>query len=157
MSRVWRPHDINRMRKGIRAATAVLDVPTDISTRRKQALCELAMFLVRSALYLACLERGEVVFAMSRVAQVLGDSRIATTWQRTCAQRDSDEVLHELKGLLDSYCGIVTNPFGSLEALAVSWYTKYPIASEMALRILNDEVRLDYTRCPAVWVGPEVA
>jgi hypothetical protein len=82
------------------------------------------------------------------VAEVLQDGRIVTA-----LRRDIPTVprLGILTNLLRDYLGeLPKNPFGTLEALAVSYYRCYPMASELALRVLGAD-KIEYASAPFEW------
>jgi hypothetical protein len=82
------------------------------------------------------------------VAEVLQDERIVTALRRDIANVPHLSVLTKL---LRDYLGeLPKNPFGSLEALAVSYYRRFPMASELALRVLGAD-RIEYASAPFEW------
>jgi predicted nucleotidyltransferase len=146
----WHAPDIERAREGMNAARAVLDESQserpDVTSRLRVGL-----YLLRSVLYLRCLELGEPVFAMGLVAARLGDERIAELYSRSA--RTSAEVrLALVMQLLEAYLPDGRrNPYGTLEALAVNWMTRYPMAADLAVRILTKDGRVDYAHSPVDW------
>jgi hypothetical protein len=151
----WRDPDVRQLFQGIRAASAVLDVSPEVRARHGCSLLRVALFVLRSVLYLRCIELGEPVFAMHRVAVVLKDARILSLFETTRTRDDTDVQLQMALELLDHHLGgRMRNPFGTLEALAVSWYTHFPMASDLAVTVLVGAPHIDYARAPANWVAP---
>lgn len=144
----WRSPDIGRMRRGIAAACAILDSPEAQDNSRLESLTNVVIFLLRTVLYLRCFELGSPCFGTVPVAEVLADERILTALRR---DRATAQRLTFLTNLLSDYLGeLPNNPFGTLEALAVSYYRKFPMASELALRVLGAD-RIEYASAPFEW------
>lgn len=144
----WQPPDIGRMRRGIVAACAILDSSEVQDDSRLESLTNVVVFLLRTALYLRCFELGRPCFGTVPVAEVLQDDRILTALHRDIANVPRLSVLMKL---LRDYLGeLPKNPFGSLEALAVSYYRRFPMASELALRVLGAD-RIEYASAPFEW------
>lgn len=152
----WRPPNLERTIAGMRAAAAVLDVPSSLENTLRQALAAAAVFVLRSVAYLRCYERGAPAFAAARVAAVLGDSDLGAFLSRLREpRRDPVEVLRTARSLIERHLGgPPINPFGSLEALAVSCHRQFPLASTLALRVATGRRPLHYTVGPATWWSP---
>lgn len=153
----WIEPDFERMREGMRAAAAVLDVAP--GRFRTGPLLQTALFVLRSMLYLDCARKGPPTFAMRAVARALGDPRIATLFERpaqaTGDERPATARLDVTRALLaERFGGMVRNPFGTPEALAVSWHRCYPMASHLAVQLLTEGRGVDYSNAPADWMGP---
>lgn len=146
----WRSPDIARARAGMNAARAVLDLAErehfDASSRLRVAL-----YLLRSALYLRGVELGQPVFAMHEVAASMGDDRIALLYSRQSRMSVEDRLALAMQ-LLERYLPEGRrNPFGSLEALAVNWSGQYPMAADLALQVLTKNGGIDYAHAPVDW------
>ncbi len=144
----WQPPDVGRMRSGIAAACAILDSSEVQDDSRLESLTNVVIFLLRTALYLQCFELGRPCFGIAPVAEVLQDKRIVAALRRDTATASRLDVL---TNLLRDYLGeLPRNPFGTLEALAVSYYDRFPMASELALRVLGAN-RIEYASAPFEW------
>jgi predicted nucleotidyltransferase len=155
--RLWVQPDYDRMREGIRAATALLDVNPECF--RNERSLQIAIFLLRSVLYLDCARKGAPTFGMRAVSHLLDDARIAnffgTMRRKLGDERIAALRLSQAKVLLaDRLDGLARNPFGTLEALAVSWHHQYPMASHLAVQLLTDGRGIDYGNAPANWTEP---
>jgi predicted nucleotidyltransferase len=146
----WHSPDIQRSREGMKAARAVLDVCVG-ERPEVQSRLRVALYLLRSVLYLRCFELGEPLFAMQNVGARLGDDRIVELYSRR-ADISADAKLAVTLQLLDEYLPDGRrNSFGSLEALAVNWNTQFPMAADLAVRILTKDGRIDYAHSPIDW------
>jgi hypothetical protein len=151
----WRPPDVERTLAGMRAAAAVLDVRADLEHDHTAELLRVAIFVVRSVLYLRCFQRGRPAFGGREVADVLGDEQIRCFLDRVRARNESTELLITARSLLTRYLGEpLENPFGTLEALAVSCHRAFPLASELARRVATRQAQIHYATAPASWWAP---
>jgi hypothetical protein len=152
----WRPPDIARTLAGMRAAAAVLDVPGEIERASARELTHAAVFVLRSVLYLRCFERGRPAFGAREVAEVLGDEDVRLFLDRVRARGDeSTPLLGLARVLLARYLGAPpVNPFGTLEALAVSCHRAFPLASDLARRLATRQGPVHYASAPASWWSP---
>jgi predicted nucleotidyltransferase len=152
----WRPPDIERTLSGMRAAAAVLDVPGELERASARELTHAAVFILRSALYLRCFERGRPAFGAREVADVLGDEDVRSFLDRVRRRGDeSTQLLGPARVLLARYLGEpLVNPFGTLEALAVSCHRAFPLASNLARRVATRQGPVHYATAPAAWWSP---
>lgn len=149
----WQPPDIERTLAGMRAAAAVLDVPDEIERASARELTHAAVFVLRSVLYLRCFERGRPAFGAREVADVLGDDDVSSFLDRVRARGNgSTQLLGPARVLLTRYLGEpLVNPFGTLEALAVSCHRAFPLASDLARRLATRQGPVHYATAPASW------
>ena len=152
----WKPPDLERTLAGMRAAAAVLDVPAEIERERARELTQTAVIVLRSVLYLRCLQRGRPAFGAREVANVLGDDDVHSFLDRVRSRRDrSLQLLGHARRLLTRYLGEpLVNPFGTLEALAVSCHRTFPLASDLARRLATGQGSVHYATAPASWWSP---
>lgn len=147
----WVEPDYDRVCEGIRAAAAVLDAPR--AWLDPAAILRTALFILRSLLYLKCARAETPAFAIATVARILHDDRIPSLFARP-AVANPDVRTKAAMALLSEYLGgPVSNEFGSLEALAVNWRRKYPMASHLAVQLLAGNREIDYARTPATWIA----
>ncbi len=149
----WRMPSIDRTLAGMRAAASVLDVTDELRRLRSRELRAVALFVLRSTVYLRCLERGQPTFALRGVARVLGAEAVVGFLERARAGTMADEdVIEQARRFLRAYLGEpVVNPFGTLEALAVSCHHSFPLASDLAVRVAMGKAPLHYASAPALW------
>ncbi len=149
----WEMPDFERTIAGMRAATAALDLPRPIAPGRVLDVAATALFLVRSVVYLRCLQRGVPVFAIPAVARVLRDADLGAFLEDARVGRMRPEQIWTQSFVyLDRYLdGVLPNPFGSLEGLAVSCHRVFPLASSIALRLATAERPIHYATAPARW------
>jgi hypothetical protein len=149
----WTSPDLDRTLAGMRAAAAVLDVPTRIRQERVRELSAAATFILRSVLYLRCLERGRPAFAAKEVADVLEDDEVRRFLVGArCTGEGPSTSLVRARALLDRHLHPrLDNPFGTLEALAVSCHRRFPLAADLALRIHTGRQPLHYATAPPLW------
>jgi hypothetical protein len=149
----WAQPDFERTIAGMRAAAAALDVPPPVAHARGGDLAATALFLTRSAVYLRCLQRDMPTFAAADVARVLRDDDLGNFLEDARSARlSADQILGHSRVFLDRYLeGVPPNRFGSLEALAVSCYRTFPMASSIALRLATGERPVRYASAPARW------
>lgn len=152
----WRPPDLERTLAGMRAAASALDMPVERARANEVELTRAAIFVLRSVLYLRCLERGRPVFGARDVADVLGDEDVRWFLDRVRARADgATPLLGPARRLLARYLGEpLVNPFGTLEALAVSCHRAFPLASALARRLAAGQRPVHYTSMPASWWSP---
>jgi predicted nucleotidyltransferase len=148
----WIPPDPESLLKGMRAASAVLDTAGGHPTSR----LKVALYILRSVLYTRCYQLNHPLFAMDRVASFLKDERISNLYARSATETVEQRTALALD-LLQQYLpfGMAKNNFGSLEALAVSWYAKFPMAADLAVKIIAGDSRIDYARSPTEWIVGE--
>jgi predicted nucleotidyltransferase len=149
----WRAPDLERTLSGMRAAAAILDVSAPLQRERGRELANVALFVVRSVLYLRCFERGERAFGASQVADVLADEDVRSFLERARSRAFApEELLERSRHLLIRHLGEpLSNPFATIEALAVSCHRTFPLASDLALRVATGQRPLHYASAPALW------
>jgi len=149
--RAWTPPDFEKTRAGMRAAAAVLG--TASAAVDENALAAAAIFIVRSELYLSCVERGRPLFALTEAGAFLGardvvsfveEARSGALSARAVVSRGR-EILRERLG------PPIESPLTSLEAFAVSVRRAFPLASDLAMRMLVRGEPLHYASAPAAW------
>lgn len=149
----WRAPSFERTREGMRAAASILDVTDEVRRMRSRQLAATALFVLRSVLYLRCLELGRPTFAMHTVARVLDDEAVVGFLDRARAGSVTQgDLIEQSRAFLGQYLGEpICNPCGTLEALAVSCHRSYPLAADLAVRVANGAPPLHYASAPALW------
>lgn len=151
--RAWTPPDFERTRAGMRAAAAAVFGAANGATTNLDAVVAAAIFIVRSELYLSCLERGQPLFALDGVAELLGAAEEVRFVEEARARVLSPPVaVFRAREILRRRLGDpVDNPLRTLEALAVSARRAFPLASDLAVRMLVGGEPLHYATAPAAW------
>jgi len=148
------PVSYDPLNEGLRAAASMLDVPCDWSGNRT-GLFRAGVFILRTALYARCAAAGRPTFAMAEVARHVGDPRVESVSALKHRTEIGPDEIALIRGLVERYLGLeVRNPYGTLEALAVSLYRRHPLAASLAVRVLAGDQELDYVRMPDQWVAP---
>ncbi len=105
-----------------------------------------AKYLARSCVYLRCAELGTPLFSLERASEFLQDTQLTRVLR---SQDPSFQTFVGLRNVVSDILGCAgENPFGSLEALGVSWAHRHPTASHFAARILVGDADLDYGAFP---------
>jgi Nucleotidyltransferase domain len=137
------PTSYQRVRENLRRASSVLDVAPEVFHRNAAGFVRVALYLLRTALYVRCVELGTPVFAMKRVAQRLAQSRVTEIFDRRgCTTFDYFQQVRSFVYREVDANGV--NEFGSLEALCVALHVACPIASKLALKLLSGSERIEY-------------
>lgn len=137
------PETYDRVLRNLRRAAAVLDVDDVLFGRNPAGFVRVALYLLRTALYVRCAEMGRPVFAMARVAEQLRDPRITSLF--AARERATPEYFDQVRSRLLHELGVPgRNEFRTLEALAVALYEECPIASCLALKLLAGHSRIEY-------------
>jgi hypothetical protein len=125
----------------------VLAVDRIAFQRNPAGFLRVAFYLLRTALYVRCVELGSPIFALRQVAQRLGQPEIAEIFDRRDCNTFS--FFEEVRSLMYREVGADgSNEFGSLEALSVGLHVECPIASRLALKLLAGSERIEYdTTC----------
>lgn len=137
------PASYERTLSNLRRASSVLAVDRATFQRNPAGFVRVAFYLLRTVLYVRCVELGSPVFAMRQVAQRLRQSEIAEIFDR----RDGNtfDLFEEVRSLMYRQVGATgINEFGSLEALSVGLHVECPIASRLALKLLVGAEHIAY-------------
>jgi hypothetical protein len=137
------PASYDRARANLRRASSVLAVDRAAFQRNPVGFLRVAFYLLRTALYVRCVELGSPVFAMRQVAQRLGQPEITGIFDRRGGS--TFDLFEEARTLMYREVGADgINEFGSLEALSVGLHVECPIASRLALKLLAGSERIEY-------------
>jgi nucleotidyltransferase-like protein len=146
------PASYEGARNKLQRAACVLDIDRIAFDRNPEGFLQVGLHILRTALYVRCVETGNPIFSMPRVARHLGQPRIAEIFVRR--EPRSFSFFLELRAALRHELGIEgRNEYGSLEALAVAMYEACPIASYFALKLLDGGARIEYDRPILDWVS----
>lgn len=137
------PASYERAHANLCRASSVLAVDRAAFQRNPVGFLRVAFYLLRTALYVRCVELGSPVFAIRQVSQRLGQPEITEIFaRRDCTTFDFFEEVRSLMYREVGASGI--NEFGSLEALSVGLHVECPIASRLALKLLAGSERIEY-------------
>jgi Nucleotidyltransferase domain len=132
------PVSYEPLRESLRLAAGILDVDARGFERNPCGLTQLAVYLLRSALYLRCVEGGRPLFSMREVAGHLQDQRVLDVFHERDQRPGDPQFFEHVCAILAEYLGApVKNTFGSIEALAAHAEEKSPLAAALALRVLR--------------------
>jgi hypothetical protein len=139
------PSSYEPLRRNLRTAAAILDTHSMAFEKNPIGLTKLALYLLRSELYIRCAEKGEPAFSIAEVAKSLGDARINRCFLSRVSRLGDYRYFEEIRDLVELYLDCsAKNEFGTIEAFAVNTYSSCPFASIMALRVSGGEETLDY-------------
>lgn len=137
------PASYERTYANLRRASSVLAVDPATFQHNPAGFLRVAFYLLRTALYVRCVELGSPVFGMRQVAQRLGRPEIAEIFDRR--DRNTFDLFEKVRSLMYRQVGAAgINEFGSLEALSVALHIECPIASRLALKLLAGTERIAY-------------
>lgn len=141
------PVDYTELRSTVRTAAAILDVDTQVLASNTAGFTRLTLYLLRTIAMVSVIERGgPPTFSIPEIAAFLEapelEQAFADRENPTAITNDrfdlARRLLHRLLG------ETVINPFGSLEALAISIEPSRPTIASLALRLLSGEATLGY-------------
>lgn len=132
------PPSYEPLRQSLRLAAGLLDVDARGFLSNPRGFTQLAVYLLRTALYLRCVEAGQPLFSMRKVVDYLGDARPLEVIRERERYAGDRSFFERVRALVEEYLGApARNEFGSIEALAVQAYEASPLASALALRLLG--------------------
>jgi hypothetical protein len=132
------PASYDPLRESLQLAAGILDVDARGFERHARSLTQLAVYLLRSVLYLRCAEGGRPLFSMRGVAEHLHDQRILDVFQERDQRPGDAHLFTRARTLLEDYLGApVRNEYGDVETLATQARDRSPLAAELARRILS--------------------
>ncbi len=132
----------------VHSLTAVLDVDVSQFRDQSEGLAHVARYLLRTAVYASALRQGAQTFALEEASRLVDPS--GSTWAtliRLCAgSPDSWSHFQDARTNLARIIGpLDTNPYRSLEALAVRTELSHPGLASLTLHALSNIAdELDY-------------
>lgn len=139
------PESYESLRGNLRIAASILDVNHATFQRYPAALIRLALYLLRTELYIRCCENGKALFSVNKVAQRLNDPRITNCFGQRVSRPNDYQYFVEIRQLTEEYLATrIHNEFLTIEAFAVNTYQRWRFASELALRVLSGQSSIDY-------------
>jgi predicted nucleotidyltransferase len=140
-----KPSNYRGLRSDISRAAAILDVDRKTFDMYAGSLSRLALYLLRTELYIRCAEQDNPAFSMREVGARLSDQRIVRCFAARLYETGRYEFFLDVRHLCEEYLQIdIHNEFESIEALAVNTYNEFPFVSRLALRVLAGDSSLDY-------------
>jgi hypothetical protein len=132
------PVSYEPLRESLRLAAGILDVDARNFARDPRGFTQLAVYLLRSVLYLRCAEGGCPLFSLREVADHLRDQRLLEVFHGREERSGDPQLFEQACTILAEYLGApVKNAFGSIEALAAYAEDKSPLAAALARRVLR--------------------
>lgn len=141
------PADYTSLMRDLGITAAALDTTASDIDRHLCALARLGIFLVRTAAYVRCAERGRATFDVNRVVHFLADPTLGDALE---LRRRSPETIRRtdldlLYATLTRYLpGTSSNVYGSVEALAVA-VSGNRHAEVLLANVLTGHQAIEYT------------
>jgi predicted nucleotidyltransferase len=134
----------------LRELSAVLDMDEAEFERYANRGIRTARYLLRTAVYARSLRTGEQSFALERAARAAGANDYVALLRRGAEGEEDWEIFLEYRSRLARLVGpLVTNPYGSLEALAVNaWNHDSHMASLAIQTMASREGEIEYATLP---------
>lgn len=130
------PATYDQLRESFEVAASLLDVDAHGFGRNPRGFTQLAVYLLRSVLYLRCAESGRPLFSMHKVAEHLHDRRALDVFEHRNERHGDLDFFRFVRTMIEDHLGApIRNDFGSVEALAAGCH-RSPLASALALRLL---------------------
>jgi hypothetical protein len=141
------PDSYDPLRLHLERTAAILDADLIAVEQNVVGFTRLGLYLLRTAAILAALESsGRPVFSVCEMGEAVGlpDLPALFDGREDPTRLDMARFL-AVRSTLERLLGhAITNPHGSLEALAVNEQFETPVASALALRLLSGEHTLGY-------------
>jgi nucleotidyltransferase-like protein len=131
----------------VTAAAKILDLDTAQIAKNPIGLTRLALYLVRTAAITRYIEQtGDAAFSLEVIAAALELPRLPELFvgREDSENLDVDRCVRSRVALAELLRRPISNPYGSIEALAVNLEKTHPTASKLALRILGGSQNLGY-------------
>ena len=139
------PDSYKHTKQTIRTAAQLLDVDPALFDRNRTGFVRVALFLLRTWLYVKAAESGPPKFSMREVEAQLGLENVARLFLRRTAEAGSWEYFKELRESLSCELGSrIANTHGTLEALIVSKTGQSPLTASLGIRLLAGEHPISY-------------
>jgi predicted nucleotidyltransferase len=134
------PLSYEPFRRDLRLALNLLDVDEAAYGTRPTSFISLALYLLRTILYIECAEIGQPMFSVWAVAESRRDARLSRLFEVKYSMNASyDDFLSALRYLeehLDQPC---RNPYGSIEALITNIERNSSFTASLGLRLISGD------------------
>ncbi|MBW0291239.1 MULTISPECIES: nucleotidyltransferase domain-containing protein [Rhodococcus] len=147
------PPDPQELLQRIREFAIVLDLPREEQSIYLPGLCQVARYLLRTAIYTLALRDGRPCFSVEELAVRFNQPELTILLSSHPEQYPAPSlgVLDDLRQRLIEVVGAPgDNPFGSLHALIVSSSTSNPDLEKLATLALGVDESLPYAELPKV-------
>lgn len=132
------PRTYDYFRSQLRGALPLLDCTLFEYESRWRTLHTIAIFLLRSTCYAACVEAGEPKFGMTEVARVLHDPRLTEAYQLKFSHKPARRSYLAVGKLIAEYLRThLKNPYGSMEGYVVVEASRYKLVKAFGLKLLD--------------------
>jgi len=142
------PENYNELRAIISVSAAVLHLDRhSLSAQQFSGVINLSLYLLRTVVYLRCVESGTPVFSLDKARAVLGDhpALVLLMNRRRMLEDPMSFPLIEVQKLLESLLSSRIDALGSkLEALAVNAASRSKQAGQLITRILLGDSTVRY-------------
>jgi predicted nucleotidyltransferase len=143
-----RPPSYGKLLTAISTAAAVLHLkPDSLNANQASGILSLGLYLLRTLVYVRCIEKGTPAFSLVRAREILGDSEgIALLAERRGLFKNPRVVdLNNLRDHLEDLLGKRVEFLGSeLEVVAVNATGKNKEAGKLITRILLGDATIHY-------------
>lgn len=146
------PLNYQPMREAMTTAAGLLDIGEEEFARNPNGFVRVGLYLLRSAVTMMCVQQNRMIFALHDIASALDDPGLESVFAFKRDAHASHERFLEIRSYVEKYLATRSlNPFGSLEALAVNCYRRYPIVSALAMKLVSGSTDIGYEHLPPDW------
>jgi hypothetical protein len=134
------PESYDALKRDLRLALPLLDVTGAIYIQRRRSLKALALYLLRTHLYIEFAETGRPMFSVWAIANMKRDPRLPRFFRFKYSDTESFEEFLDLVQYLEALMGTrCKNIYGSSEALVTNVESESMLAAKLGLRLLKGE------------------
>lgn len=142
------PISYNCLKSTIAVSSAVLHLePASLNAQQFSGVISLGLYLLRTLIYLRCVEEGSPAFSLSAARDILGNhpALVLLTKRRTILTKPSPVHVVEILSLVEALLGYKIPLLGSkLEAVAVNATIRNQQAGQLVTRILLGDYNIHY-------------
>lgn len=152
-----RPKDYSHFRAELQAVLPLLDVTEMEFESRSKSWLDVAVFCLRSEVYIRADEHSELCFSLAKLEKNTGWEDVhLVRIARSVDQERRWGVFKDVRNALERCLkGQAINPYGTVEAYATNVFDEHPLVLSLALRIiLGANVPINYDLLsPFSWVS----
>ena len=146
LSKYIPPKNYNSQKYDLIFATQILDVNIENFEQNPEGYIRIALYLLRTWLYIRCIENSSPIFSMMAVAKVLGDNEIASIFTSRYHITNRFQFFKRVCVSIEHHFSIsINNRYETLEALVIQAHGSFSTAESLALKILGGETEINYT------------
>jgi hypothetical protein len=134
------PRTYDRLRSSLRRIADLLDVSEDKYVSNCAAYNDLAIYLLRTALYARFAEEGRPVFSLAAISDMLASAEVTSALTLKGALGPRIVEFQGARSIIEELLGhTVHNRYGSVEALITNYSETTPAVLAFGLRLLGGE------------------